>query len=233
MSKDKNFGDRVWRGDKTTVAEAEEKYKRDPERQLLPYASVLYSFRGSSTNAHELEQLRNELKERARGLILTSGMSSDPQGTGDKMDMLATYLSWLSRRQTFTFPERLSLRKLAWEVASSGYMAAAKVSQSFQKHTPLLLLLTQAELLIGEKLYALAKELLDGVSKAAVQASDLNQRARIYRKLGMLYRKLGWYYGMPSRIWYGIYLGMRAIFVRGVPVNNRLKSVAGLFHIGR
>ncbi|HEY0010741.1 MAG TPA: hypothetical protein VGB97_02395 [Candidatus Paceibacterota bacterium] len=233
LSRKRSFGERVWGGDQTTVDEARATYEHDPDRQLIPYASVLYSFRNKRVGATSLERLCPDLQERAKGLLLITGNVSDKQGTADDMDTIATHLAWLSYRQAFSFPERLALRKLAWEVAEKGYAVAAKLTHPFQKHTPLLLLLTQAELLMGEKLYAPAMGLLAGVAKAAKHASDPNQKARVYRKLGMLYRKASLPYGMPSRMYYGFWLILRAACLRGIPLNNRLKSMAAFVGFSR
>ncbi len=61
-----SFSNRVWKGDSQTVAEARERFNQGPlEQELLPYASVLYSFRSDPACARALIELEPVLQDNA------------------------------------------------------------------------------------------------------------------------------------------------------------------------
>jgi|GEM_PF-2684349 len=229
MGIDQTFSDRVWRGDRATIDEAWEKYQQGGN--LLPCASVLYSFRHVSRARKKLLSLAKPLRERAEFHIGQIGSKTEFNSLPDLLDMISSYVIWLGDRVP-SYPERLSLRRLAWEAATRGERLLIRhYNFPYNLHTRLLLLLTQVQLLITEELYSEAWVRLREAGGLARDIADANQKARVYRKLGMLYRRAGFSNGRPFRMCYGFWWIIRAIFVRGIPLNNRLKSVAALLGI--
>jgi hypothetical protein len=208
MPKPLTFDDRVWRGRPSTVPEAKERYERDPEVQLVSYASVLYS-KGDEPSKNELLHIREKLVERV------------PQ-SADDADVLATVLASLARNAGLHPSEQTRMRAASQKALEIGLcLAGTLYPGSPSAHTPLLLRLTAAQLMIQDGNHGHARNRLEYIAEWAATVEDRNQRARVYRKLGMLCRKV-------NRRRAGWYWGIRALLVPKIPVKVRLKSLVAL-----
>ena len=213
-----SFGRRTWNGDPTTVAEARRRYYKDPN-QFVPYVSQLYSFRHRSEFARELRALRSDLFDCADQLRTDTNY----QAQADKLDVLSTILEWLSRSDSYSEATSRTVRNKAVEACYHGLDCANEISRS---HTWCLLKLTLVRLWIDDRQFEGIQEHLAEVSGFARKIQDPNQRARVYRKLGLLYR-------MSSHLLPGYGWGIRACVVPGVPPPVCFKSVAALLGIDR
>lgn len=226
QAENSDFGQRVWSGDESTVPEARRKYRDDPDHQLIHYAMVLYSFRANEEHREELLSLRLALMSFAKKFVedpLEWSLSKEHEAR--LADVLSTYLEWMSRRQELSSSEQSNLRRLAWDV----YRIGARHDDILEEtgdHTLDLLELTAARLFIDDGEYNFAYARLEDISWHAHKITDPNQRARVYAKLGLLY-------GKCNRLIEGLYWGIRACLVSGIPASARLKSVAALFDIDR
>jgi len=226
MVQNNEYGKRVWAGDPKTVAEARTKYQADPEGQLIPFAVALYSFRMNEKFAKELLELRQPLMVRAQEFGQIPQKKLLPhQEHMNLLDVLSTYLEWMSRRKVLSPSERKRLLDTAYRTATYGATLATHQFKA-SEHVWELLTLTAARTLIGQQNYRGAVRLLNDVVEFAPSIADANQRTRVYRKLGLLYR-------MRFRFVRGFYWGIRACVVPGVPLAVRAKSVAALLGIDR
>jgi hypothetical protein len=217
----KEYGNRVWAGDPATVAEARIKYDAHPIGQLLPFAVALYSFRTNKKFADELLWLRSELVTNATNFMRTPAA----QEYQDRADVLSTYFEWMSRQSALSANQRSELHELADQVCEYGIRCASG-GRNRGEHTWYLLHLTAARLLINEKNYKEARDMLNRLTLDAPTIKDANQRARVYRKLGFLYR-------MCMNPLSGFYWSIKACFVSGVPMAVRVKSAAALLGVDR
>jgi hypothetical protein len=220
-----NYNERVWAGDPATVAEARATYRSNPEGGLIPLAVALYSFRAKEPFAMELLGLRPQLLARAQDLLGGTAYTEVPKRErADKADVLSTYLEWMTRECDLSDEERDELQKIAIELCKYGMNVVA--DELHDHHTWFLLKLTMARLSLAKGWVQAALYDLTLVENQAHYITDANQRARVYRKLGLLYRKCG-------RHGQGFRWGMRACLVPGVPLAVRAKSVAALLGIDR
>ena len=95
--------------------------------------------------------------------------------------------------------------------------------ERLQNHTFHLLVLTACR--IGPS-NIMATPRFDLVLRCAPMIKDPRQRVRVYAKLGMLLQRIG-----QKRS--GLKWGVRALFVRGVPLFVRAKAFAALLGIDR
>jgi hypothetical protein len=221
VTESKSYTNRVWKGDSTTVNEARDAYQKDAKSGLIPYAVALYSFRANFRFASELLGLRFELLERAATVTVPDALSADQLQFADQADVLSTYFEWMSRRPELR-EEAAGLRMQARALI----IRALSMTHDPTHHTFYLLALTAVRILLTEGRFLNARQELIWMASHAHQIKDANQRARVYRKMGMLSRACG--LGSSGWIW-----GMRACFVPGAPLNVRAKSVAALFGIDR
>lgn len=221
--------DGIWEGDRSAVERAREKYKKDPEGELLSFACALYSFRSIPEYANELVRLGEALVRRA-GEVLSKGVCGLEQHEGmnswelyellAQIDVLSTYLEWISRDRSRSTSSQLF--QLANHLCNKGNEWAGFQVESH--HSRSLILLTRARLLLRGR-WSLAVADLQEVARIASRIENNNQRARVYRKLGLLFRKSG--YGFRGIGW-----GVRALFVP-CPWAVRVKSLAALVGIDR
>lgn len=215
------YSKRIWAGDPETVAEARAKYASDPE-QLVPFAVALYSFRRNKIFAKELLSLRPRLIAYAKDYTKVPFNSDSSKVRADKLDVLSTYFEWMIRRPELSGQERTVLYLLALSLCVDGVRLASE--SPLTDHTWSLLRLTQARLYIYRRKFGLARDCLDDVAESVEEISDLNQKTRVCRKLGLLYRK-------SHLFWFGIYWGIRACTIPGVPRAVRIKSIAALLGV--
>ena len=216
---------RVWQGDPSAVAVAREQYKDNPQTGLIPYAIALYSFRRDTKYAVELMKLRRDLRFRAAAL---TNPALTPRGTriAETADVLSTHLEWISRQTALGDVDRRQAHEAAIDACMYGIEFARSASST--DHTLPLLHLTAARLCLNDLRTDHALEHLRYAQSIAARGniSDPRQLVRVYTKLGLLYRKADERVG-------GVVWGMRAIAVRGVPFNVRLKALAALLGIDR
>jgi hypothetical protein len=220
----KPIGTRIWKGDPNAVAEVRQKFQQDRGRYLIQMAMALYSFRHIGRFAEELLSLRQDLIVRGRhilGIVSQGGAMTELVNT---MDMIATYLAWMSRREELDQNKRREAHELALNLALRGLNYAKGMEPSH--HTPSLLRLTAAGLSFEEGNQIRGDALLRAVGKDVALIADRRQRARILRQLGLLHRR--WVRWMPGLRW-----SIKACMVKGVPLAVRAKSVAALFGISR
>lgn len=226
MAQNNQYGKRICAGDPKTVAEARAKYQADPEGQLIPFAIALYSFRMNETFAKELLELRHLLMIRAQEFGQIPQKYLLPyQEHLNLLDVLSTYIEWMSRRKELPASERDELLDIAYRTATYGATLATHQFK-VEEHVWELLTLTAARTLISQRRYREAVRLLNSIVEFAPRIADANQRTRVYRKLGLLYR-------VRFRLIRGFYWGIRACVVPGVPLAVRAKSVAALLGIDR
>jgi hypothetical protein len=217
-----SFNGRVWSGDPTTVDEARMRYRQDPGGELLPFASVLYSFKHKSACAEELYGLRERLGAKARYLYNNPPVQHDGHQFADQADMLATFLHWIGRASD-DLGQRERFMVYAKKAISEGLGYAP--SSGPRMHTRALLFLTLAAIDLDQGERFNARVNLGCVVELAAEVQDANQRARVYRKLGLLLRKSGsWFEGMRWSI--------RACWLSGLPRDVRFKNLGGLLGIG-
>ena len=222
-NKKRSFKERVWAGDKRTVAEARNRYLADPEDALIGLASVLYSFRYKKRYARELQGLEIEIIRKASEEIGPASVDSRfAKQEIAKLDMLATYLVWLSRRS----PDPETCLEVASLIGKRGLeltVHAARMGIDVV-HSHCLIELTMAQIAILRGDIVEAGRRLDCPFRNVIRITDSNQKARVYRKLGLLHRKIG-----RRRI--GFECGFRAF--SGVPFAVKVKSFAALLGIER
>lgn len=217
------YARRIWAGDRATVAEARERYRLDRERYLIPFAVVLYSFRTDEQCARELLELRGALLLRARRMLqIGADRLVSPREYANRADVLSTYLEWMGRRGELSREQQAEVLDLAYDVAFRGQVWAYE--PEVEDHTRGLLLLTIARIGLTRRDWRMAEESLARVARMATSVTDANQRVRIYRKLGLLNTRYG-------RLFRGLYWGIRACVVPGVPMAVRLKSVAAIIGV--
>lgn len=216
---------RIWAGDKSVTIEALERYRKDPEKGLIPYAVALYSFRMDETYARELLTLREALIAHVgHELQHPDTVFPHHERVADRADVLSTHLEWMARRVELANGERLSTHRAAAAICAHGLKVAAGLPTSH--HTWSLLKLTSARLYLSAGDFRRAIGEVVAAGKYAHRIRDPNQRVRVYAKLGLLWRKC-------HRPRTGVLWGVRALFVRGVPVAVRKKAFAALLGIDR
>ena len=214
------YNERIWRGDLKTVAEARIKYSLDPVGQLVPFASVLYSFKSKRECANELLTLRLPLIKRAQNLMESRPLSQKDASESeiDSADVISTVLEWMSRCDDLFTRARYEAENMARSLSDWG-KEFAWINRFTNGHTWLLLELTSARIKISRKRNSDALVNLEHIAQYATSiVKDRNQEARIYRKLGMEFRMIGQFFP-------GLYWGLRACVVPGIPLAARLKSL--------
>jgi hypothetical protein len=217
---------RVWAGDRRSVAKARARFVRDdPQEQLIPYATTLYSFRYDRRCANELISHYHELYARAERETMRPYGPDNAREVANRADTLSTHLEWMSRQASFPRERRQGAQMMAEMLCTYGAQCVARHHYQFQgHHTPYLLKLTAARIDLGKGNLGNASRILEEVIRDdPTRISDPNQRVRVYRKLGLLLRKRG-----ARDRW-----GIRALLVPEVPLANRLKSAAALLDIDR
>lgn len=222
--KEKTFGAQVWAGKPRTIDQARAKYAADPTT-LVGFASTLYSFRYIPSAAEELLELRLEIVRQANeNLVRTAVDESNSLKIANEADVLATVLAWMSRRPELGTTEQQKAHDMAVRLCRHGIAFASDLEQGH--HTPELLRLTLAELRFANGKVDAGQSLLSDVECQVLLIKDAKQRTRVMRKLGALQRR----HAQWRR---GVYWGIRACTVPGVPMAVRLKSAAALFGINR
>lgn len=222
------FSDRVWADDPSTISEARARYEQDPEGQLLPFASVLYSFlhrvKYRRQAARDLYALRESLSARARQLPCCPPAPQEAveERFAAQAEMLATYLHWISRRSP-DLGQRERFKNCARRAISEGLGYARGTGQ--KGHTRALLFLALAAIDLDEGLRLNAGVNLRFAAKLAPGVQNINQRARVYRKLGLLFRRSGAFVE-------GMRWSIRACRLPGVARGVRKKNLIALCGIG-
>ncbi len=219
-----SFGKRVWKGDVSTVSEAQEAYVQNPDAAFIRLLMTLYSFRTNSQFAEELLSHRSGLIDRAKREINRNFAGASVLDRANLADVLSTYLEWMSRQKQVSVEEQRELHLAASQVCKSSIVITDEIDPAH--HSWSLIKLTAARLALNERDFPLATSYLNRVSWRASEIADHNQRVRVQAKLGLLLRKCRWYLR-------GFYWGVRACFVPNVPLNVRLKAFAALLHIDR
>lgn len=212
---------KIWTGNRRAVAQATERYQNDRLGGLLQYAIALYSFRNDADNRKKLLSLRASLMERAGACLEMLKQDNPPVEVANVCDVLSTHLEWMTRQGTLTANEQADVLRKCKELCE----ATLKLEYGISSHTQALLHLTLARIDIREGNYAGSS-----LGKAADEAEyigDPLQRARVFAKLGYLHRKNDWTFAD------GYYWGIRALFVKGVTHNVRLKCFALLLGYDR
>lgn len=220
MSPKDTFGNRVWKGDRRTVAEARKDFERAPKEHLLKFAVALYSFRTKRKYADELLGLLSLLMQEAERLIQAPHYEPDAMRFADRADVLSTHLEWIARFASLTKDERSEIRTLVSKLCSKGVSATLPHDYG-SGHTRRLLTLTKTRVLVEQGYRQLAWIFLRGELDDIARVADPRQRARVYAKAGLLCRKLG-----RHRV--GFSLGLRACAVSRVPLRSRVKGLSAL-----
>lgn len=219
MSRKDTFGNRVWRGDPKTVAEARADFEKDP-KHLIRFAVALYSFRRKRRFAQELGGLLSVLMREAEEMLRAPRYEPDAIRFADKADVVSTHLEWMSRFLSLTLQERREIRDLVSKLCSEG-VSATLPHDSGRGHTRRLLTLTKVRVLLEQGQRRVAWLFLNGELNTIDRVADPRQRARLYAKAGFLCRKLG-------RHATGFSLGVRACTVPRIPINVRGKATVAL-----
>lgn len=218
----------IWQGDPERVIEARRRYEEDPEKELIPYASALYSFRHLSSCVETLIELQPEISLRGLKLASTDFDRVDRPEFANRADTLSTICVWLSDQLVIPVETKEGLRVLALRLCDTGLHAVYPWSRTaWYSHTYYLLNLTWASLNLSDEYSGVR---LDRVAiEAPMHVKDANQKARIFIKLGALFRKRNC--GNDWRR--GLYWGIRGCLVWGVPLNVRAKGLAALLGVER
>lgn len=225
MAETQSHSARVWKGDEMTVVEAREQYKEDPDKGLLPYAVALYSFRHKKQYAKELVGLADELVNQIYHEVSELNKNTDYNYIHRYADTVSTHLEWISRQRGIGLTQWHTIRSMAFNLNQRGIYIARIANDEQNGHTLPLLYLTQARLQLSIGAVGPASKCIAQAIESSREISDPNQRARVYRKIGMLCRMTD----MPLN---GVVWGVKSIFVPGSTLAVRAKSVAALFGLG-
>lgn len=212
-----SFNDRIWIGDSRTVAEARDAF-RNGSKTLLEFLSVLYSFRYRRRYANELWDYRGGCYKLGQNFP-----GSDPSKIGlpelaNQADVLSSLLLWY-RSQAADYSWRYS--RQAKVVAEAGLMFC---TADTPRHTRALLRLTLAEISLSSRMRMQALDCIDTAAEAAPLIEDVNQKARVYRKIGLLLRTAGeWREGMR----WGVSACRLPGIARGVAIKNYAALLRG------
>jgi hypothetical protein len=219
----KNYGLRVWGGDTTTVAEARAQYFGDSQGHLMTYAVALFSFRYIPQFAREMELIHLSLVGRANALLELASVEENPLERANDVETLSSHLEYLSHRRRLEIRRGLLLGKAVALCELGLKICSEHPLPESGLHTPLLLKLMRFKLylLTRERSRSYVRRRLTEVIDRAPDVPDPNQRARVYRKIGMVSRK-AW---APFQ---AHYWGVTACCVPGIPLAVRLKSFAAL-----
>jgi hypothetical protein len=214
-SSKKTHGWRVWHGYASAIAEAEARYLKDPEGELVEYATTLYSFRNRKWCKEALIGLAPKLFAYAKK-FLAGELGFTGKAEKDKADVLSTWMEWMSR-QDFSAQEQRNFFKMAldmYDYGASLYDCSSK--EPWGDASWCLLELTGARLKLaqGPREKGALHGCLGEIRRNMKGIKDANQRVRVYAKLGMLYRSSytvtylikGWYWGIRAplvRPWLG------------------------------
>jgi hypothetical protein len=217
---DKTLNDRIWAGDRTAVIEVANRYFADPAGQLVPLASTLYSFRQRPECAAELVVLRPDLVARAERIAL-GPRGGDPVAEANEADVVSTVLAWMARCVKMDETDRRHAIRAAKDACREGLNRLFALREHVRPggHTELLLEVTLARLLIAEGNPKAALAKVRAIATLAPRIADPNQRARVYRSVGILLRS-------QLRFFRGVGWGIRAALVPGSSGSVRLKSLA-------
>lgn len=224
LASDSKVGRQIWGGKYRPGIEAHRlEYEKDPEGTMVSWASALYSGRMIDQYA---EELLAHLEETVLPAFTGRGIEefdADPRKAADKADVLSTVLAWAAQHTNPYHDIYDDFINETFRIAREGKRFAER-HYRIGDHTYPLLLLTCVETSHrwgrGQRTF-----LLDEVIDLVEAIEDPYQKARVYRKLGMLCRRF-WY--LPVS---GIGFGLKAIFMPGLPLAVRAKSVAGLLGI--
>jgi hypothetical protein len=227
----RTLNQRIWAGDPKAVIAARKKYRTNRHTEFVPFMSTLYSFSSIPELRTELLTHRHRLYARAKSIIGADFPDTNPllRRMADQANVVSTILVWMSQCRELEAEERKEIIRLAFEITQKGVQLEECIPEELRGHTYCLLLLTATEIVIilekPPERYPTSKY-LKLVSERALHIPDANQRARVYRKLGMLYRKL-------LNLGPGLYWGLKACFVPTTPLAVRFKSVAALAGLKR
>jgi hypothetical protein len=220
MARPKSDTERIWEGDQSVIEEAWKRFDENPEKELLPFASVLYSFRSREHARWYLIGIRDILLKRAKSLVakIVDAGELEAQQCADEADVLSTVLLWLSEKKSVPHVERTHILNAVLQTSTWGVQLMFKGTISF--HTQCLLHLTLAQARIADR-QRFDPGSLSFVEMLQEKIDNPNQRARVLRKLGMIYRSQARYLG-------GLRWGIRACLVPGSTRAVRMKSVVAL-----
>ena len=219
---DQHTSDMVWRGDERAVRIIAKRYQ-DGTASLVEYATALYSMRSYSDCAEDLIALASRLVAYARTPCrkYSTCTSTEARMYADEADVLSCHLRWLSRQRVKAFKSE-QLHGIALSLCMKGIAITKLFPNEFVgHHTPALLRLTSAQLALDTEEWTYARKCVREATETASQIIDLRQRARVFRKAGALCRNNG----LHIR---GIWLGLRALLVRNVPLDVHIKSMVAL-----
>lgn len=199
---------RIWAGDSSVVAEVKNLWITE-KISLSEWVSTLYSFRGIHSNRKALVQLLPEIREEVQCLDAAMITCSEHQNVADRADVFATVLVWLGEYE------------LAEKACQTGLTHSIHLTRKKPSHA--LLLLTCTEINIRKGNFGHSLRSLGESARIADLITDLNQRNRVYRKIGKLYRKLGRGNLLESIRW-----GLGAVCMQGITPAVRAKSLAAL-----
>lgn len=229
--KSKALSQRIWEGDTDSIKEVEAKFKKDEEAYLIVYASTLYSFRIQKDCQHKLIHLRSRLVSRAQAHVVDEG-GEDMIAQANEADVLSTILVWIANQEngevvksTLCRAEELCIKvRAAWLKLQS----AVPASPYLNHHVWPLTDLTQVRIFLLRNEWVSAYQILVDVMMVAPAITDINQKVRVYAKIGLLMRRV------QDKWTAGFGWGLKAVFMRQtVPLNVRLKAIVALMGIDR
>lgn len=207
----KSFNLRVWEGDPKTVEESRERYREDPEGELISHACVLYSFRDRA------DAVADELRELLKGplAVYTEALPpfvTDQEKTADEADMLSTWYLWSGDVQRAQY------------IAEYGLRFAHFKPEQGDNHSWCFLKLNLVQIYCRTGDNRKARKYFQDILHYQ-RVSDPNQRSRVCRKISITARML-------ERRDTALQYGIQACLVRGITRRTRLKSAAALFGFG-
>lgn len=207
-----NLSQRIWRGDSSAVREALQQYGEDGD--VLKIASILYSFRYLREYQDELRKLLSSLNHEAWVILKET---PEPQteverlALADRIETLTSILIYLGQRPA------TDAGLLALVNARALIPKGLRLHKRSGHHTRAFLLLHCVSMDLNKEC---RDETLREAIRTARRVVDPNQRARVYRKIGL-------YLGdrFPCR---GLMWSIKACFVPGSTLAVRLKSLVAL-----
>lgn len=245
MALSRDHGERIWKGDPSTVAEANENYRLHPSDQafidrLVALYSNRFRWRGEyDSGRREFFSLHPQLMELAEKLLQGGERREFP----DRADAISTYLEWMARNG-LVGTERLEAWEMARRLCLEGLARASQLGMG--DHSPHLLKLTLARIFMTDEDYdSVLGHTLEAMRDAWCIRNP-RQKVRVYAKAGLILRLYGIQMlrdrkqerlrALPKyllRILQGLQWGIEAVLIRRVPLNSTRKAVAALLHIDR
>lgn len=199
----------IWDKDVRAIERARAIYDEDPVRNLVMWASTLYSFKEIKEYADELKELKPRLIDEVPGTVSELARAGKRPQAASVAETVATHLAWMSAEEQDPYPHKV--RKAAESLI--GHALRLTVKEPLGEHTRALAHLVAARL-AGPDSSTFVHH-LDEARYRTPYIKDLDQRIRAYRNLAF------WYWrdrDLESCGWWGVrWLWLRLMTKLGHP----------------